>query len=208
MHPNPIFRRTAEARSLELLRARSFGTLAVSAEGAPLLSHVPFLLSEDASYADLHLVRSNPICRAAREGVPARLAVSGPDGYVSPDWYGDPGQVPTWNYVAVHLTGRLEPLPQDQIDPLLAEQSAAFEGRLAPKTPWTMDKMDPEVRAKLQRMILPFRLHVDEIDSTWKLSQNKTDQMRRAAANALESGFGQELGALATLMQDPPPDEA
>ncbi|WP_311734961.1 FMN-binding negative transcriptional regulator [Alloyangia mangrovi] len=67
MHPNPIFRRTIEAESLAQVRARSFGTLAVSTKGAPLLSHVPFLLSEDASYADLHLVRSNPICRAARE---------------------------------------------------------------------------------------------------------------------------------------------
>ncbi|ANT60660.1 negative transcriptional regulator [Salipiger sp. CCB-MM3] len=208
MHPNPTFRRTELARSLDLVRARSFGTLAVSAEGAPLLSHVPFLLSEDASYADLHLVRSNPICRAARDGLPARLAVNGADGYVSPDWYGDPGQVPTWNYVAVHLTGTLEPLPHAQIDPLLAEQSAAFEARLTPKTPWTMDKMDPEVRAKLQRMILPFRLRIDEIDSTWKLSQNKTAEMRESAGEKLQSGFGMDLGTLATLMKDPPADEA
>ncbi|MCA0995941.1 FMN-binding negative transcriptional regulator [Alloyangia pacifica] len=208
MHPNPTFRRTELARSLDLVRARSFGTLAVSAEGAPLLSHVPFLLSEDASYADLHLVRSNPICRAARDGLPARLAVNGADGYVSPDWYGDPGQVPTWNYVAVHLTGTLEPLPHAQIDTLLAEQSAAFEARLAPKTPWTMDKMDPEVRAKLQRMILPFRLRIDEVDSTWKLSQNKTAEMRESAAEKLQTGFGMDLGTLATLMKDPPADEA
>ncbi|WP_353471258.1 FMN-binding negative transcriptional regulator [Salipiger sp. H15] len=208
MHPNPIFRRTEEAQSLALVRDRAFGTLAISTEGAPLLSHVPFLLSQDASHADLHLVRSNPICRAAREGIAARLAVSGPDGYVSPDWYGDPGQVPTWNYVAVHLIGRLEPLPPEEIDPLLAAQSAAFEARLAPKHPWTMEKMDPEVRAKLQRMILPFRLHIDEIDSTWKLSQNKTDEMRTAAAAELGTGFGQELDMLATLMKDPPRDGA
>ena len=208
MHPNSVFRRTENAQSLALVRDRAFGTLAVSTEGAPLLSHVPFLLSEDASYADLHLVRSNPICRAAREGIPARLAVSGPDGYISPDWYGDPGQVPTWNYVAVHLIGRLSPLPHEQIDLLLAAQSAAFEGRLDPKTPWTMDKMDPEVRTRLQRMILPFRLHIDETDSTWKLSQNKTEPMRISAAARIETGFGQELGGLATLMQDPPQDEA
>ncbi|MGR3377033.1 FMN-binding negative transcriptional regulator [Salipiger abyssi] len=204
MHPNPIFRRTEEAESLRLVRERAFGTLAVSTEGAPLLSHVPFLLSEDGSHADLHLVRSNPITRAAREALPARLAVGGPDGYVSPDWYGmGPDQVPTWNYVAVHLTGRLVPLPQQALEPLLAAQSAAYESRLT-KAPWTMDKLSDEAKGKLMRMILPFRLEIEQIDSTWKLSQNKPDEARQAAGAALETGFGQELTALAALMRTPP----
>lgn len=74
----------------------------------PFLSHVPFLLSGDGSEARLHLVRSTPITRALLTAPrAARIAVSGPDGYISPDWYGLADQVPTWNYVAVHLTARL-----------------------------------------------------------------------------------------------------
>lgn len=139
---------------------------------------MPFLLSEDGSHAELHLVRSNPISRAARDGLPARLAVSGADGYVSPDWYDlGPDQVPTWNYVAVHLTGRLVPQPQETLEPLLAAQSAFFEARL-PKAPWTMEKMAQEAKAKLLRMILPFRLEIEQVDSTWKLGQNKPDAAR------------------------------
>lgn len=204
MHPNPVFRGTAQDESLTFARQRGFCMLAVSDEGAPLLSHVPFLLSEDGAYADLHLVRSNPIARAVRDGVPARLAVSGADGYVSPDWYGlGPDQVPTWNYVAVHLTGRLLPLPQDALAPLLAAQSAVFEARL-PKVPWTMDKMSGETRDKLMRMILPFRLEVAQVDSTWKLGQNKPEVARRAAADNVGAGIGQELDTLAQLMRMPP----
>ncbi len=204
MHPNPTFRGTTRDESLAFARQRGFGTLAVSSEGAPLLSHVPFLLSEDGGYADLHLVRSNPISRAAKGGLPARIAVSGADGYVSPDWYGlGPDQVPTWNYVAVHLTGRLLPLPQDALEPLLEAQSAFFEARL-PKVPWTMEKMTEETRAKLLRMILPFRFEVERVDSTWKLGQNKPETARRAAAEAVGGGIGQELDALAQLMRVPP----
>lgn len=206
MHPNPAFRRTGTDRSLAFVRDRAFGTLAVVAGDLPLLAHVPFLLAAGAEHVDLHLVRSNPICRAARDGTAARLAVSGPDGYVSPDWYGDPGQVPTWNYLAVHLTGRLRPLPSGDLEPLLAAQTAAYEARLAPKTPWTMAKMDPEQREKFLRMILPFRLEITAIDSTWKLGQNKPDAMRAAAAGHLTEGFGQELAALSGLMRDPPPE--
>ncbi len=72
------------------------------------MANIPFVLSPDGKVGDLHLLKSNPIARMLVAPLPARLAVSGPDSYVSPDWYRLDGQVPTWNYVAVHLTGILE----------------------------------------------------------------------------------------------------
>jgi len=85
MHPNPIFHKTDAAHSLAFARERSFGTLAINADAAPFFAHIPFLLSEDARFADLHLVRSNPISRALKEHTqPARLAVTASDSYISP----------------------------------------------------------------------------------------------------------------------------
>lgn len=202
MHPNPAFRGGSTARNLEFARARGFGVLAVAAEGAPLISHVPFLLNESGDVAELHLVRSNPIVRLLSEPVAARLAVSGPDSYVSPDWYGVEEQVPTWNYVAVHLAGRLELRPQEEMRGLLDRLSAEFEGRLAPKAPWVADKMQPEGLARMMRMIVPCRLHVEDVQGTWKLGQNKPDAARLGAAEAMEdAGVGSEVAALAALMR-------
>lgn len=199
MHPNPAFRKDVRERHLGLARERGFGTLAVCSDEGPLLSHVPFLLSEDGSTADLHLVRSNPICRLG--AVDAVIAVAGPDGYVSPDWYGIPDQVPTWNYVAVHLRGRLHPLPDESIRGLLERQSEFFESRLHPKLAWTMDKMPPDVLERMLRMILPFQLTITDVQGTWKLSQNKPDPVRKSAADSVAiTGFGQELEALSWLM--------
>ncbi|MDU8909751.1 FMN-binding negative transcriptional regulator [Aestuariicoccus sp. MJ-SS9] len=203
MHPNPIFHKTDRARSLAFARERGFGVLAVSAEGAPHLSHVPFLLSEDGTSALLHLVRSNPIARTVRAATPARLDVLGPDGYVSPDWYGIDDQVPTWNYVAVHLLGQLHPMPPESIEEVLEAQSAAYEGRLD-KRPWTMDKMSGDAKARMLRQILPFRLEVTGIDATWKLGQNKPDEVRKRAAGHARGGLGNDLGTLANLMDAPP----
>lgn len=201
MHPNPTFRKGEAPLALEIARARGFGTLCVSADPVPLLAHVPFLLSEAGDTVDLHLVRSNPICRSPKA---ARLAVSGPDGYVSPDWYGIADQVPTWNYTAVHLSGRLEALPASALPDMLARQSAFFEARLLPKPPWTMEKMSAAVTERFLRMILPFRLHVETVESTLKLGQNKDEPVRLAAADRLSEGFGSELEALAALMRQPP----
>ena len=204
MHPNPIFRKTPEPRNIAFARERGFGTLAVSVEGAPLVSHIPFLLSQDGAAAEFHLVRSNPIARALLSApLRARLAVVGPHSYVSPDWYAVEDQVPTWNYIAVHLLGEVELRPGDELRDLLDRQSALFEDRLRPKTPWKTDKMTPDVLDRMMRQIVPCRMRVDQIDGTWKLSQNKPDEVRLRAADGVEmDGLGQELGLLAALMRD------
>ena len=206
MHPNPAFRKTPHARNIAFARERGFGTLAVNADGAPLLSHIPFALEEDGAFADLHLVRSNPILRLL--DAPAVIAVQGPDGYVSPDWYGVEDQVPTWNYVSVHLRGRLERLPQDEMHAMLNRQSAHFEAMLTPKTPWTTDKMTPEVLERMMRQIVPCRLHIDDIQGAWKLNQNKPDAVRLSAASHMEAfGMGADAKLLSGLMRGPFPDD-
>lgn len=200
MHPNPAFRQMPTDRSIAFVREQGFGLLAVSTPDAPLISHIPFLLNDAGTEAAFHLVRSNPICRLVGQGVPARLAVQGPHGYISPDWYGVEDQVPTWNYVAVHLVGRIEPLPDDALHPMLDDLSEHFEATLDPKPRWRTDKMTPGVMERMMRQILPFRMMIDDVQSTWKLGQNKPEAARLGAAEAL-SGTDPELSA---LMLSPP----
>ncbi|MCT8158741.1 FMN-binding negative transcriptional regulator [Pseudoruegeria sp. SHC-113] len=201
MHPNPAFRQTPEARSIAFARSRGFGMLCLNGDAAPLISHVPFVLAETGTEARLHLVRSNLIAGVVEAPTSAVIAVTGPDSYISPDWYGDPAQVPTWNYVAVHLRGQIEPLPQEALRADLDLLSAHFESRLAPKPEWTAEKMPPEALDRMMRMIRPFRFSLTQIDGTWKLNQNKPDALRLAAAEAVaRSGQGVEIEQLAQLM--------
>lgn len=202
MHPNPAFHTATEAQNAAFARDRAFGVLAVADAGLPLLSHVPFLLSQDGQVAEMHLVRSNPIVRVLASPQPARIAVSGPDSYISPDWYGVDDQVPTWNYAAVHLTGTLELRPAEELRDLLDRQSAFYEDRLLPKTPWTTGKMAEDALARMMRMIVPCRMQVTGIDGTWKFSQNKPDAARTSAAAQVDAyGFGAETRLLAALMR-------
>jgi len=207
MHPNPIFHDADDARNIAFARERGFGVLAAPGVDAPMLSHIPFLLSEDGAVADLHLVRSNLIARALKEPMSVTLAVSGADTYVSPDWYEVTDQVPTWNYVAVHLTGVLERRPQEELLALLDRQSAFYEDRLLPKPPWKTAKMTLDALEKMMRMIVPCRIKVSGIDGTWKLGQNKPDAARDAAARQIEAyGFGSQANVIGALMRGVPKD--
>jgi transcriptional regulator len=202
MHPNPAFRQEPRDAHLAFARARGFGALCVNAAEGPLVSHVPFLLDETGASAELHLVRSNPILRLLSEPRPAVLVVSGPDGYVSPDWYGVADQVPTWNYVAVHLRGTLAAASADELEPMLDRLSAAFETRLAPKPAWTSAKMSDGLMERMMRMIAPYRLEIATVEGTWKLNQNKPKPVRLAAADRLEAAaLDPAAAALAALMR-------
>ncbi len=114
MHPNPNFRKETEERNIAFARERGFGTLAINAANGPLLSHVPLLLMEDNKSAELHLVRSNPIVRVLSEPQDAVISILGGDSYISPDWYYIDDQVPTWNYIAVHIRGSISLLPRSE----------------------------------------------------------------------------------------------
>ena len=202
MHPNPAFRNTPAEQNLAFARERGFGILSANGTDGPVLAHVPFLLSQDGTFADLHLARSNGLVRATGAAV---LAVSGPDAFISPDWYGLPDQVPTWNYVAVHLRGELRALPPEALEPHLNEISDRFEAGLLPKPIWKTSKMGEGVMERMMRMILPFRLIIHSVDGTWKLNQNKPTAARRGAIVAL-TALGGMSADLAQLMAAVPED--
>lgn len=201
MHPNPAFRKATVEQNVAFARERAFGVLTVATDGAPLAAHVPFVLSPDGRTARLHLARSNAILRGNDWPRAARLVVSGPDSYVSADWYGIAAQVPTWNYVAVHLVGSIAVMDPAELGPHLADLSAFFERRLAPKAPWTLDKLEAGLRERLFRAIVPVELSVETVEGTRKLSQNKpADARRMAAAEVWAHGIGQDWASLAALM--------
>ncbi|CUH63396.1 Protease synthase and sporulation protein PAI 2 [Thalassovita gelatinovora] len=207
MHPNPSYRQTPRQTNLDFARDTGFGILALSDDaGLPLMSHIPFLIDGDEVL--FHLVRANPIAARLKQPRPARFAISGPHGYVSPDWYGIDDQVPTWNYVAVHLTGTADLLPDDRLRDVLDRLSDRFETALAPKPVWTSDKMPDQALTRMMRMIVPARMRIEDVSGTWKLAQNKPEAARLGAADGVEtSGIGTGLAGLAALMRDLPPDQ-
>jgi transcriptional regulator len=167
-----------------------------------LAAHVPFLVEDGLVAA--HLVRSNPLARHLKGGpAAALLIVTGPDGYISPDWYGEPDRVPTWNYVAAHLRGQLRLIDEAGLRAHLDRLATNFEARLAPKAPWKTDKMTPDVLARLLRQIVPVEMAIESVDSTFKLNQNGPVSSRLGAAAALAEGGtpGMETQALAALMR-------
>jgi transcriptional regulator len=185
MHPNAAFRWEDREAMRALVGELGFGALFAATPDGPRVAHVPVVWLDETTLG-LHLARGNGIVRHL-DGATALFVAQGPDGYVSPDWYGlDANQVPTWNYVAVELEGTMRRMEHDalvaQIDQLSAEQEARLD-----KQPWTRAKMDPAVFDKMTQAIVGFRLEVQAWRGTLKLGQNKPEAARLGAADGVEA---------------------
>src|SRR5687768_11061791 len=120
MHPCPSFAWTDRDALLAFLREISFCTIFTATPAGGHIIHVPIVV-HGPDRLRFHLARTNRAAQAL-DGALVLLSCSGPNAYISPDWYGSPDQVPTWNYLAVEVEGRLRRLDDaelvDQIDAL------------------------------------------------------------------------------------------
>jgi len=180
MYTPPAFALRDDALTLQLCRDHAFGMLiaTVEADGAPAveIAHLPMLVEgTDRPVRVLgHVAKGNPIRHALLAGGRGTAVFSGPHAYISPDWYAAEDQVPTWNYLAVHLHGRFEPVTESgDLARLLAAITAPHENDLAPKRPWTQDKMSDGLMERMMKGIVGFRLLVERVEAKAKLSQNK-----------------------------------
>ena len=164
----------------------------------PRVAHVPLLWTGDGA-VQFHLARGNALTKHL-DGMTVLAVINGPDGYVSPRWYGDggAGQVPTWNYVALELEGRVRRMETDGLRSQIAALSERHETRVSEGEPWTMDKL-PEARLRaLLAGIVGFELEILAWRETVKLSQNKAAEDRARVANGLEA---EGSPAIAQLMR-------
>jgi len=197
MHPNPLFRTENRALMEALVDEIGFGMIFATTPDGPRVAHTPVLWTGDGAI-QFHLARGNALARHLN-GMTALAVVNGPEAYVSPRWYADAAQVPTWNYVTVEMEGRVRRMDSDGLDGLLEALSVRNEARIAEGEAWTMDKVPSAALSKLKAGIVGFEMEVQAWRPTFKLSQNKSADERERVALGLDA---QGSRAIAQLMRD------
>jgi transcriptional regulator len=187
MYTPPMFK-PDRAASLAFAEMRGFGTICAWDGTKPVASSLPFYLTsgnDGTPYAMFHVARQNGLVKLADGTSSWLMVVNGADAYLSPDWYVSPDQVPTWLYQAIHLTGAVRRLADDELGAHLDTLSAKFESRLAPKPPWLSSKMTAGRLEAMKKAIVGLVMCVDEVEGSFKLAQHKSDADYVGAAHAL-----------------------
>ena len=194
MHPNAKFQIEGREEMAALVRAAGFGVLAVQTEAGLRAVHVPVLLEGERLL--FHVSRGNLVHAALLGGCEALFVATGPHAYVSPDWYGLPDRVPTWSYVAIELNGRVRAIGEEALVRLLDAMSAQQEARLAPKEPWTREKMSAGRFDGLLKAIGGFEMAIEEWRGTAKIDQDKPAEVRARIAGALAAAGEVDMARL------------
>lgn len=191
------------ARIDELVQSYPLALLVTVLDGEIEATHVPVVFDPGRGphgAARFHLAGANPTARALDGARDAMLVFTGPQAYVSPDWYENEHLVPTWNYAAVHVWGKPVPMEDGPLRRLLDDLSALQENQIPGKRPWTSDKLPGDLYAKMRRAIIGFDMTIDRIDAKWKMSQNRGPRDRAGVVSALTVLGGDQKRAVAETM--------
>jgi len=160
--------------------------------GESFVSHLPLTAMDDGKGGWLlegHMARANPHWAWLQKQASVLAVFSGPSAYISPRHYEHERNVPTWNYLAVHVHGRLEFMDDAEAkDGLLKRLIAQHEPAYAAQ--WR--GLPADFQAKLLGAIIGFRLHVTRCEAKAKLSQNRSAAERERIVQAFQQGGAQE----------------
>lgn len=186
-----------------IIGAHPFAVIVNAGPDGPVGTHLPFVLDGPAGPNGrllAHMAKGNPQAKAFDGDTSALVVFSGAHAYVSPRWYANPRNVPTWNYEAVHVTGcpRLIDDPAESRS-CVARLAAAVETGTA--TPWTLDGADADYIDGMLKGIIAFEMPIQAIEGKRKMGQNRTPEDRKAAAEVLRQSDDTMVRDVGRMMQ-------
>jgi transcriptional regulator len=189
MRQNPSFAMTDVTELRRVIDENPWMTLVSDTDDGLVASHYAILLDEDRD--DLTIVGHVGKPDDAIHGLGERellVVVQGPHGYISPGWYPPGPNVPTWNFVSVHLAGVPEILTPEENLVVLERLVARFESSMpGPRLMWEPPN-DAEFIHRLERGTVGFRLTPTRVVAKRKLSQNRPDEVVDTIIAELDAG--------------------
>lgn len=171
------FKQEEEEKINSFIRENSFGIL-FSTSNPPMATHLPFLLRTSSTDKSLisHMARANPQWQELQDKE-VLIIFHGPHAYISPAWYEEEQVVPTWNYLAVHVYGKVSINDEEQTIIETLDEMTNFYERIYGNnsSPWKLPLEDKYVQ-QLMKGLVAFEIRVDRMEAKWKLNQNHTKE--------------------------------
>lgn len=178
MHIPKKFQQDDDDALLALMRSHPFATLITQGASGIEANHLPISLAwqEDVLYLHAHIAKANPLWQSVTELSDVLVVFHGPNTYISPNHYPTKQHtgkaVPTWNYIAVQVKGRISFIHDTQwiyqaLETLTAEHESQYV------QPWTMSDAPASYIDKMLPAIVGIQIKVTAITGQWKLSQNQ-----------------------------------
>lgn len=186
----------------EFIEQFNFATLVTQRNGELTASHIPFVLDrgvEPYGVLRAHIAIRNPQLEDIRAGSQALVIFQGPHTYISPSWYVNPENVPTWNYTVVHAYGVPRVGNKAAMIALLKELTVLHERAF--EKPWDFDPNSAWIQ-KLSNEIVAFEIKIEKLEGKFKLNQNRKPEDRAGVIEKLSASADPAERAVGAFMAE------
>lgn len=156
----------------QFLKQNSFGILVSQVDGKPWATHIPLELDVDGEGNDVlvsHIAKANPQWKQFSENEEVLCIFNGPHSYISSSWYQEE-EVPTWNYIAVHVYGKLRILDEPAVLASLHRLVDKYEQNS--ECPVSINNLSAKTMLQIKG-IVGFEIRITDIQAAKKMSQGR-----------------------------------
>lgn len=202
MYKLPYFTEHDSERMIAFIRQYPFAVVTgVDEQGIPVASHLPLMIRENTDKGVVligHMMKQTDHHKAFVHNNQALAIFNGPHTYISASWYQNPAVASTWNYMTVHVRGRINFLDDAGTYDAIRELTNMYE---YPESPASFENIPADYIHKHIQAIAGFEFIVESINNVTKLSQNHHREIRSRIITELYKRNDEQSVSIAREME-------
>ena len=185
MYKMSFYSAQTKAEMIEFMQAHAVALVTGMGNRYPEATHLPLdvLLENDKIILEGHLMKKTSHHLAFEKNNQVLVVFSSPYAYINANWYENPKSGSTINYMAVHAKGKIAFLDENGAREAVNKITAKHIGL---NTAASFDQLPEEYIEKMVKAIVGFRIEVEELESVFKLSQDRQNSDRQMIIKKLE----------------------
>ena len=203
MYTPEIYKNENQEEIKKFLQENSFGILINQTNGKLCATHIPLELETNEEGNEIlygHISKENTQWNGFIDNDEILAVFSGPHSYISSSWY-DHENVPTWNYIAVHVYGKIKIIEGEAVIESLKKLVNKYEQNS--ENPVRIEDLSKKTMLQA-RGIVAFEIEITEIQATKKMSQNRDEKNLKNIISELEKTEDLQAIAVANEMKKCP----
>jgi transcriptional regulator len=199
MYIPELYRNENQEDIQNFIHQNGFGILVNQTDGKFWATHIPLLLEEKNGKQILvgHVSRENPQAESFKTNDDVLVIFSGVHTYISSSWY-DHENVPTWNYLAVHVYGKVKLHSLEESIEALKRLVNKYEAKS--EKPVRIEDLSKKTMLQAHG-IVSFEIEITAVEAKKKLSQNRDDKNYQTIISKLENSNDNQAIAVAEEMK-------
>lgn len=168
-----------QEKIIAFMKAHPFAVIIGIGEQYPAASHIPLdveIHENGKIFLKGHLMKKTDHHIAFEKNENVLVIFNGPHTHISASWYTTPAVGSTWDYMVVHAKGKIKFTDEQGTYEAVKAITNKYEGFDKSSS---FDKLPKEYVDKLLKAIVGFSIEVENLENTFKLSQNRDEESKR-----------------------------